>query len=185
MNEPPPGTLDHITPRTSYNPPWSTSAMITVLLVPSVMLARLILPLWPNADWRYWLESPERETLTPVRVSPANPVVSLGEDHRAERRVVERIDLEAVLSIARTLEDPDLGRATVLLAKKPSAGPNGHPSAPSVKLKAFAKLPCSNSGSIRLNQVVFGEPEKIVGNDPAPALGDQIRPGGKSLLMSW
>ena len=29
--------------------------MKTVLLVPSVMLARLMFPVWPNADWRYWL----------------------------------------------------------------------------------------------------------------------------------
>ena len=32
--------------------PWSTSPMKTVLLVPSVIEAKLMFTLWPNADWR-------------------------------------------------------------------------------------------------------------------------------------
>ena len=50
MNEQPPGTLDHIIPRTSFLAPWRTSPMKTVLLVPSVIEAREIRPSWPNAE---------------------------------------------------------------------------------------------------------------------------------------
>jgi hypothetical protein len=53
MNVDPPETTDHMTPRMSLIEPWSTSPTKTVLLVPSVIEAIEMFPLWPNADLRY------------------------------------------------------------------------------------------------------------------------------------
>ena len=49
----------------------------------------------------------------------------------------------------------------------------------------FMDITCSNCGSIRLNQVVFWVPPKIVGNDGPGGPLRQIRPGGRTLCVLW
>ena len=74
--------------------------MNTVLLVPSVIEANVMLPLCPNADWRYFADSELGVVLPPVRVPPAHRVVPLREDERAELPARERVGIWNVTAVS-------------------------------------------------------------------------------------